>query len=109
MKNISLYKASKIYDEVKHHKKLGYYVCICIHDNEIKVGYSNQYGVSSFIKNDEPRMTIMDEDKLEKILDEYYKKDAVKIILEYVNEAINDKDAMECLKKIEKWYKIGLR
>lgn len=109
MKKISLNKASKLYDEIKECKLFGDFVRIYIHDDEVKIGYSNELGKSDFIRNNEPRILIMNEDKLDELLQDYWKKDAVKIIQEWVNEVIEDKDTMEKLKYLEKWHKIGLR
>lgn len=109
MKEITLTKASKIYDEVRHHKKLGYGVRVYIHNYEVKVAYSNRFGTSSFVRTNEPKILILDEDKLEEIISDYYKKDATKIIQKWVNEVINDKDTMAKYYYAEKWYNMGLR
>ena len=90
MKKISLKIASDLYDELKFYKKFGDNVCIYLHDNTVKVGYDNNYGASNFIKNNETRMLVINKYKTSILLEDYYKKDACKIIQALVNEVIEE-------------------
>lgn len=90
MKKISMNKAKKIYDEIKECKIFGDFIRIYIHNDEVKVGYSNELGKSEFLKSYEPKFLVMNEYKISELLEDYWKKDAVKIIQEWVNESIDE-------------------
>ena len=91
MKRISLSKASRIYDELKFHKNdfNQSFVGIYLHNNDVKIGYSNRFGKSDFIHNNEKRILVIDDELITDLLNDYYKKDAVKIIHDRVNDEIN--------------------
>lgn len=93
IKKITLKKANEIYNDLKFHKNdnsYGYgYVGVYIHNNTVKIGYSNRYGESDFIYNDEKRLLLIDNELATNLLNDYYKKDAVRVIYDIINDYIN--------------------
>lgn len=92
MKRITLKKANEIYNDLKFHKKDDFnrsFVGVYIHDGKIKIGYNNRYGKSDFIHNDEKRLLLIDDELANNLLNDYYKKDAVRVIYDIINDYIN--------------------
>ena len=89
MKRISLNKVKQIYDELKFHKVIDSFAGVYLHNDSVKVGYSNNFGKSDFIKRDEPRVLIIDNEEVEELLNDYYKKDAVKVMQYIINDFID--------------------
>ena len=89
MKKISMNKAKKIYDEIKECKLFGDFIRIYIHNDEVKVAYNNELGKSEFL-NSYPKFLVMNEDKVNELLEDYWKKDAIKILYDWINEAIDE-------------------
>ena len=101
MKRITLKKANEIYNELKFHKKNDVnrsFVGVYIHNNNVRIGYDNRYGKSEFIHNDEKRLLLIDDELANNLLNDYYKKDAVKFIHYVVNDYINYYNEKEGLK-----------